>query len=69
MRIPKEYLTRINLAENVSIELIVTDSAIIIKKMAQEKMPETFEELSKDFQGTYDMGEVDFGSPRGSEAW
>ena len=34
------------------------------KRIDQQK---TFEDLFKDFKGFYDMGEVDWGAPRGAE--
>lgn len=66
VRIPKEYLASVNISENDTIEIIVTDSAIVIKKAPR---PKTFADLFKGFEGSYDMGEADWGSPRGNEEW
>lgn len=67
VRIPKECLASVDISENDPLEIIVTGKAIVIKKAVQPK--KTYEDLFKDFQGSYDMGEVDWGSPRGNEEW
>lgn len=66
VRIPKEYLASVDISENDTVEIIVTGSAIVIKKALQ---PKTFADLFKGFEGSYDMGEVDWGNPRGNEEW
>lgn len=68
VRIPKPLLENIGLAENDAVELVLEQDRIVIKK-ADTKKRLTLAELFEGYTCAYAPQEVDWGEPRGKEAW
>jgi antitoxin MazE len=76
IRLPKNLLKNINISENDTVELLVKDNSIIIRKSIEKKHQTTMERLIE-FYGE-DMTkirqnnkpeEIDWGKPIGKEIW
>ena len=68
IRIPKTALEDALFNVNETVELVVEDNKIIIKK-AKTKKHITLEDRLKDFEGEYSFEECDWGKPVGNEVW
>lgn len=66
IRIPKHILDAVALKADEQVSIDVSDGMIIIKKVTHKK---TISELFAGFDGEYCEEEIDFGEPRGEEAW
>ena len=76
IRLPKQFLERLDLRENDTVDIILDDNKIIIKKKYQHKtLKQRVEEFyGKDFESivaedSYEFEEVDSGQPIGGEIW
>jgi len=77
VRIPKIMLDNLGLKDNDAVDIIVEESAIMIKPVTKEykNLKERVEEFYKmDFdeaveKNPYTFDEVDFGKPVGDEVW
>jgi antitoxin MazE len=70
IRLPKAFLQNINVSENETVNVVLENEAIIIKKMCGKKHRTTRERLVEFGQDTsYDQQEIDWGKPDGSEIW
>lgn len=70
VRIPKELLDKVNLAQNDIVEVIADDENIIIKKSKKRtKKHKTIQERFQSFDGTYDFEIISWGKPAGHEIW
>jgi antitoxin MazE len=74
IRLPKVFLQNINIRENDTVDVILENEAIIIKKIDGKKHRTTRERLI-DFYGeefeqkSVSREEIDWGNPIGKEAW
>lgn len=75
LRIPGSFLVSLDLKENDDVELTQDGDAILIRKAAQKKH-KTLEERLVSFYGKpldkierIDNEEIDWGAPKGGEAW
>lgn len=70
VRLSKRLLEQANITENDEIELTALPNKIVIKKVEKTKrVHKTIEERFKDFNGTYEKIEIDWGKPEGKEVW
>jgi antitoxin MazE len=70
IRIPKFLLDSVNLASNDEVEVTVKDDSIIIKKSAGRSRRESIKEIFEGYDGGYfNTEEIDWGEPKGDEAW
>jgi antitoxin MazE len=76
IRLPKALLQNINIAENDTVDVLVENGAIIIKKTSGKKHKTTKERLShfygKDIKAenlTEKQAEIDWGKSAGKELW
>lgn len=72
VRIPKELLDKVNLAQNDIVEIIADDENIIIKKSKKrtnkhKTIQERFQGFDSDGAYAFDM--IDWGKPEGHEIW
>ncbi|MDW7667333.1 MAG: AbrB/MazE/SpoVT family DNA-binding domain-containing protein [Bacillota bacterium] len=64
VRIPKELLDTLGLKENDKIEIRIENSKLIIEPIYKHR---SLEERIAEFDGEYNYGEWDTGSPKGNE--
>ncbi len=69
IRIPKHVLESARLKEADSVEIMVEDENIIIRKAAPDFKHKTIEELFEGYEGDYEPIEIDWGKPVGREIW
>lgn len=70
VRIPKELLDKVNLAQNDVVEVIADDENIIIKKSKKRtKKYKTIQERFQGFADAYDFEIINWGKPEGHEIW
>jgi antitoxin MazE len=76
IRLPKAFLQNLNIAENDTVDVLVENEAIIIKKIYGKKHKTTKERLAN-FYGSNSkseslpekQSEIDWGKPVGGEIW
>lgn len=68
VRLPKHLLESADISEQDSLELIVENHRIIIKK-AEQQSRKTIRERFLDFSEPYDVEMIDWGKPAGKEIW
>jgi antitoxin MazE len=69
IRLPKAFLQTINIAENDTVDVLVENEAIIIKKAYGKKHKTTKERLANFYGKTSTPIEIDWGKPAGREIW
>lgn len=67
IRLPKYLLDSVHISDNDIVEVITENDSIVIKKSASKY--KTIQERFKDFDGTYEPIEIDWGKPVGNEIW
>lgn len=67
IRLPKYLLDSVHISDNDTVEVITENDSIVIKKL--DNKHKTIQERFKDFDGTYEPIEVDWGKPVGNEIW
>ena len=69
IRIPKSVLNEINVESGESVELIVDNGMILIRKAENKRKHKTIEELFSGYTGGYKCSEIDWGENEGNEVW
>jgi antitoxin MazE len=72
IRLPKALLQNINISENDTVDVLVENEAIIIKKAYAKKHKTTKERLISFYGGDITpekQAEIDWGKPAGGEVW
>ena len=72
IRLPKAFLQNINIAENDTVDVLVENEAIIIKKTYGKNHKTTKERLVNFYGKNYtpeNQVEIDWGRPAGKEIW
>ena len=69
IRIPKSVLNEINVESGESVELIVDNGTILIRKAENKRKHKTIEELFSGYTGEYKCSEIDWGESEGNEVW
>lgn len=70
IRIPKVYLDSMGIAENDQVEITEQDGVLFIKKINfKKKKHKTLKERLKNYQGSYQFEEADWGKPEGNEVF
>ncbi|GHU39004.1 hypothetical protein FACS1894190_01970 [Spirochaetia bacterium] len=72
IRLPKAFLQNINIAENDTVDVLVENEAIIIKKTYGKKHKTTKERLVNFYGKNFtpeNQVEIDWGRPVGKEVW
>jgi antitoxin MazE len=74
VRLPKAFLQNINISENETVDIILQNDAIVIKKSEQKKHRTTKERLLDFYGKQYArkrlvQNEIDWGAPAGKETW
>ncbi len=64
VRIPKDILAKLGLSTSDTLQMRVTDDAIILRKSFPHR---SFEDRLAEFDGKIDVGEFDWGEPAGKE--
>lgn len=67
IRIPKSIMNELKLSNGQSVELIVEDDHLIIRKAAASR--KTIKELFDNYNGDYECSEVEWGESVGNEVW
>jgi antitoxin MazE len=74
IRLPKAFLKNIGIAENETVDVVLQNDAIVIKKINQKKHRTTKERLLEFYGEQYEQkiitqNEIDWGFPAGKEVW
>lgn len=69
IRLPKMLLDSANLTNCDTVDVTVEDGNIIIRKSQNRRVHKTIQERFKDFNGSYELEEIDWGKPVGKELW
>jgi antitoxin MazE len=74
IRLPKAFLKNIDISENETVDVILQNDAIVIKKINQKKHRTTKERLLEFYGEQYEQksiaqSEIDWGIPVGKEVW
>jgi len=69
IRLPKMLLNSVNLSDNDTVEVIVENNMLIIKKSEDKKTHKTIQERFENFNGDYTFEEWDTGEPVGGEVF
>ncbi|MDR2754130.1 MAG: AbrB/MazE/SpoVT family DNA-binding domain-containing protein [Planctomycetaceae bacterium] len=72
IRLPKDLLQNVNISENETVDIILQNDAIVIKKLNQQKHRTTKERLQDFYGEQYEQkhlaqNEIDWGTPVGKE--
>lgn len=67
IRIPKSVMNELDFSFGQSVELIIDDDRLIIKKADTKK--KSIRELFENYTGDYACSEVDWGESVGNEEW
>jgi len=67
LRIPKILLDTLNWTEGQPIEIVLKEDEIVLKSAKAKK--KSIQELFADYQGDYQLSEMDWGEPEGKEVW
>lgn len=68
IRIPKAFLEALNMGENDVVELSRDKDNIVITKV-REKKELTLDDIFKNYDGTTEAEDFDWGAPVGREVW
>jgi antitoxin MazE len=74
IRLPKVFLQNINIRENDTVDVVLENETIIIKKTGGKKHKTTLERLIDFYGKEFDkkpvsQEEIDWGNPLGKEIW
>lgn len=69
IRIPKSVLNEINVESGESVELIVDNGMLLIKKAETKSKHKKISELFRVYTGDYQCSEIDWGESEGNEEW
>lgn len=69
IRLPKYILDSVDLKDTDVVEVITENNNIVIKKIQSKKTKKTLQERFENFEGTYSIEPVDWGTPEGREIW
>lgn len=69
IRLPKVLLDSVNLTDSDTVDVIVENGSIIIKKAETKKPYKTIQERFKNFNGEYEPIDIDWGKSKGRELW
>ena len=70
IRLPKIILDELSLTESDTVELIVKEDSLMIKKSNRHRRArKSLKDRFKDYNGNYTCTEYDWGSPVGKEIW
>ncbi len=68
VRIPKILLDTVKWNENEQIVILVEDNKLVIEK-ANNKKRKNIKELFENYEGEYELVQIDWGNPVGEEIW
>ena len=70
VRLPKSLLETLLLQENDMVEIIAENDSIVIKRATRKRhAKKSLEERFKNYTGTYQCTEYDWGNPACKEVW
>ncbi len=67
VQLPKTVLDSVNIKEGEEVEIFIQNNMIVIKPHARKR--KTIEELFENYDGNYEVEQIDWGKPEGKEIW